>query len=108
MLFIPRAEEQLHKLVALVTSLATLASASTCSCAFDYDQAGDLQFYVNKPLDRRHPQPLHPRARRHLPAAAAALDVASPCCASSTRWDHFPEPGNPKAFLILILCSRSA
>ena len=23
--------------------------------------------------------------------------------ASSTRWNHFPEPGNPKAFLILIL-----
>ena len=25
------------------------------------------------------------------------------CCASSTRWNHFPEPHNPKAFLALIL-----
>ena len=49
MLFIPRSEEQLHKVVALVTALATLASASTLLATFDYDQAGKLQFFVNTP-----------------------------------------------------------
>ena len=47
--------------------------------------------------------PLHHRHRRHL-AAAAHADAAASCrWSSSTRWNHFPEPHNPKAFLTLIL-----
>ena len=49
MLFIPRAEEQLHKLVALVTSLATAGVGVYLLASFDYDRAGDLQFFVDKP-----------------------------------------------------------
>ena len=54
-------------------------------------------------VDRRHPQPLPPRHRRHLAAAADPVDARSRCCCIIYSWNHFPEPHNPKAFLALIL-----
>src|SRR5262245_10994746 len=46
-LLIPRAEEQLIKVVALLTSLVTLGVGIAIMADFDYDKAG-LQFVVNK------------------------------------------------------------
>ena len=47
MMFIPRAEEQLHKVVALVTAVVTLVFGIVVLAKFKYDQADSLQFYVN-------------------------------------------------------------
>ena len=81
MMVIPKAEETLHKVVALVTSLAVLRRSASRSLAnFDYDRRGTLQFVHRQGVDRRHQQPLHRRRRRHL-AAAAAADACS-----SSRW----------------------
>jgi NADH-quinone oxidoreductase subunit M len=47
--FIPRTEERLLKVVALLTALATAAIGVVTLATFDYDKAGTLQFYVNEP-----------------------------------------------------------
>ena len=74
MLFIPKAEEELHKLVALVTAGATLAVGIYTLTQFDYDQAGELQFYAKTVVDRRHLQQLRDRPGRHQPAAVHPVD----------------------------------
>ena len=43
------------KVTALVSALATLGVGIYLLAAFDYDRAGELQFVVDKSLDRRHP-----------------------------------------------------
>ncbi len=48
MLCIPKAEETLHKVVALVTSLATAAVGVALLANFDYDNTAQLQYFVNK------------------------------------------------------------
>jgi NADH-quinone oxidoreductase subunit M len=48
MMLIPKAEEQLHKVVALVASLASAAVGIAVFADFDYDQADKLQFVVDK------------------------------------------------------------
>ncbi|MFZ9158951.1 MAG: NADH-quinone oxidoreductase subunit M, partial [Ilumatobacteraceae bacterium] len=47
MLFIPKADETMHKLVALVTALATLCVGIYTLTQFDFDQAGTLQFFAD-------------------------------------------------------------
>ena len=47
MLFIPKAEEQLHKLVALVTALATLGVGIFTLMQFNYDNADKMQFVAD-------------------------------------------------------------
>ena len=44
MMLIPRAEEDAHKVVALLTSLATLGHRRRDPVNFDYDHSGKLQF----------------------------------------------------------------
>ena len=46
MLFIPKAEEELHKVIALVTAAATLAVGIFTLTKFDFDQADKLQFFA--------------------------------------------------------------
>ena len=71
---IPRAEEQLIKVVTLLTTLITFGVGIAILADFNYDSPL-LQFNVKKDVDRRHQQPLPRRHRRHLAAAARAVDV---------------------------------
>ena len=48
MLAIPKSEETLHKVVALVTSLAVFAVGVALLCDFDYDHTAVLQFVQDK------------------------------------------------------------
>jgi NADH-quinone oxidoreductase subunit M len=102
MMFIPRTEEQLHKLVALVTAAATLAVGIYTLVQFDYDQAEKLQFYVNERwidvIDSRYIMGLDGMS---LPLYILSMVVTLLVIVYS--WDHIPSPGNPKAFLILML-----
>ena len=101
MLVIPKAEEQLHKTVALVTALATTAIGVVTVTTFDYDRAGTLQFYVNEPwIDAIHAR--HHGLRRHEPPLNI-LTMVTTLLVIIYSWNHIPEPGNPEAFLILIL-----
>lgn len=101
-MLIPRAEEQLVKWVALVTTLGTLGVVIGILADFDYDRSGELQFQV----DNRWIDVIN--SRYHvaidgisLPLLALSAFVTVLCVIYS--WNHFPEPHNPKAFLALML-----
>mgnify|MGYP006204321629 CR=1 FL=1 len=102
MLFIPKAEEELHKLVALVTALATLGVGVYTLTQFDYDQAGKLQFFANaewiKVISSNYTIGLDGMS---LPLYFLSMVVTVLVMVYS--WNRIPSPGNPKAFLILML-----
>jgi NADH-quinone oxidoreductase subunit M len=102
MMFIPRREEVALKAVALVTSLATLGVGIFTLTQFDYDQAGKLQFYVNVPwINVIHSRYIVGLDGMSLPLYI--LSMAITVLVMIYSWNHIPEPGNPKAFLILLL-----
>ncbi|MFM8304332.1 MAG: NADH-quinone oxidoreductase subunit M, partial [Actinomycetota bacterium] len=99
---IPRAEEAAIKVVALLTSLVTLAIGIGILADFDYDRTAKMQFQVDKSWIEVI------NARYHvgidgisLPLLILTLAIVPLCIVYS--WNHFPEPHNPKAFLALIL-----
>ncbi|MDQ6616419.1 MAG: NADH-quinone oxidoreductase subunit M [Actinomycetota bacterium] len=100
--FIPRANEVQMKAVALATTLVTLGFGVYLVAAFDYDRSRVLQFSVNRPwIDVIH-------SRYHvgvdgiaLPLLVLSMFITVLCVIYS--WDHFPEPRDPKGFLILML-----
>ncbi len=102
MLLVPRAQEETHKLIALVTSLATAGVGVLLMANFDYDHTAILQYQVDESwiplIDSRYHVALDGIS---LPLLALTLLVVPLCVIYS--WKHFPEPHNPKAFLILIL-----
>ncbi len=102
MLLVPRAQEETHKLIALVASLATAAVGVLLLANFDYDHTAILQYQVDKSwiplIDARYHVALDGIS---LPLLALTLLVVPLCIVYS--WKHFPEPHNPKAFLILIM-----
>jgi NADH-quinone oxidoreductase subunit M len=102
MMLIPKTEEQLLKVVALVTSLASAAFGIAVMVDFNYDKAGELQFSVDHEwISVIKAHYLVGIDGLSLPLIALTLLVVPLCIIYS--WDHFPEPHNPKAFLILIL-----
>jgi NADH-quinone oxidoreductase subunit M len=102
MLAIPKVEEQLHKVVALVTSLLTAGMGAWVIAAFDYDQGSALQFLVDKEwipaIGSRYMVAIDGLS---IPLVALTLLITPLVIIYS--WNHFPEPRNPKAFLILTL-----
>jgi NADH-quinone oxidoreductase subunit M len=101
MLVIPKAEENLIKAVALLTTLLTGAVGIGILANFNLDDGG-LQFTANeKWIDVIH-------SRYHVGIDGISLPLVlltmlvTICCVIYS-WNHFPEPHNPKAFLGLIL-----
>ena len=102
MLFIPRVEEQLHKVIALVSCLAAAGVGIAVMAEFNYDQASELQFQIDKSwIDVINSRFLLGIDGISLPLVAMTLLVVPLCIVYS--WNHIPEPGNGKAFLMLIL-----
>src|SRR6478735_1837791 len=91
MLFIPRREETLVKQVGIWTLFL-----------FNYDKAGDQQFFVStswiKPIRATYTIGLDGMS---LPMYILSMVITLLVMIYS--WDHIPEPGNPKAFFILML-----
>jgi NADH-quinone oxidoreductase subunit M len=102
MMLIPKAEEQAHKVVALLFSLASAAVGLAVFIDFDYGHADKLQFVVDKSwievISSRYIVGLDGLS---LPLVALTLLITPLVVIYS--WNHFPEPHNPKAFLILTL-----
>ena len=48
MMLIPKAEEELHKVVALASTLAVAVFGALLTIYFDWDRTGELQFAVDK------------------------------------------------------------
>src|SRR5262249_12035445 len=100
-LVIPRAEEQLIKIVTLVTTLVTFGVGIAILVDFDYDSPR-LQFAVSeKWIDVIN-------SRYHvgidgISLPLLALSMLITVLAVIYSWNHFPEPHNVKAFLALIL-----
>jgi NADH-quinone oxidoreductase subunit M len=100
--FIPRAMELQIKAAALATTVVTLALGVYLMAAFDYGNAGVLQFQVNRPwIDVIHSQYHVGVDGISLPLLILSMFITVLCVVYS--WDHFPEPRDPKGFLILML-----
>jgi NADH-quinone oxidoreductase subunit M len=99
---VPRTQEQVLKGVALLFTLATTAVGVYLLAAFDYGKAGALQFTVNAKwipvINSRYHIGIDGIS---LPLLLLSMVITLLCVIYS--WDHFPEPHNPKAFLILML-----
>ncbi len=102
MLAIPKTEETLHKVVALATSLVVFAVGVALLANFDYDHSATLQFFQDKTwIEVINSRYIIGIDGISLPLIALTVFVVPLVIVYS--WDHFPEPHNPKVFLILIL-----
>jgi NADH-quinone oxidoreductase subunit M len=108
MLLIPRTEENVHRWVALLVTLATAGIGAAVIADFDFNAAGEigeagtLQFAVDKAwidvINARYAIGIDGLS---VPLIALTLLIVPLCVIYS--WNHFPEPRNPKAFLVLLL-----
>jgi NADH-quinone oxidoreductase subunit M len=102
MMVIPKSEETLHKVIALGTSLVVFAIGMALLVDFDYDANQDLQFVQDQSwIDVINSRYIVGVDGISLPLLALTVFIVPLVIIYS--WDHFPEPHNPKAFLILIL-----
>src|SRR5437588_3907950 len=99
---VPRRAENALKAAALAASVASLGLVIYLLARFDYGHSSSLQFGVNKSwiqvINSRYHIGVDGIA---LPLLALSALITVMCVIYS--WDHFPEPYNPKAFLILVL-----
>ncbi len=102
MMLIPREREDRHKMVALVTSLWVAFVGVLLLLWFDLDHTDRLQFAVDRVwIDVISSHYSVGIDGMSLPLILMTMLVVPACIVYS--WNHFPEPTNPKAFLILIL-----
>jgi len=99
---VPRSREELLKAVALVVTAATTVVGIALLFGFDYSDSGRLQYSVNhgwiEVINSRYHIGIDGIS---LPLLLLSMVITLLCVIYS--WDHFPEPHNPKAFLILML-----
>jgi NADH-quinone oxidoreductase subunit M len=99
---IPRGRETILKAVALLFTLATTGVGIYLLADFNYSQSAKLQFTVNTEwipvINSRYHLAIDGIS---LPLMVLSMVITLLCVIYS--WDHFPEPHNPKAFLILML-----
>ena len=102
MMSIPRAEEKLHKMIALGTSLVVAAIGVVLLFDFDYGRADEFQWAVDVDwINIIRSEYAVGVDGISLPLLMLTLLITPLVIIYS--WDHFPEPSNPKAFLMLIL-----
>jgi len=102
MLLIPKANEDLHKGIALVASLLTAAVGVVIHTQFDYGDAKTLQGVVDAEwIPFIHSRWIVGLDGISLPMFYLAMFVVPLCIIYS--WNHIPHPGNAKAFMILLL-----
>jgi NADH-quinone oxidoreductase subunit M len=102
MMFIPRGQELLHKQIALLTALATMAIGIVALINFNYDEAGKLQFFA----DTKWIPVIHSNYTIGIDGMSLPLYILSMAITLLViiySWDHIPNPGNAKAFLMLML-----
>ncbi|MDQ6909486.1 MAG: NADH-quinone oxidoreductase subunit M [Actinomycetota bacterium] len=99
---IPRRREQLLKYTALLFTLATTGIGVYLLAAFNYSKSARLQFSIDTEwipvINSRYHLGIDGIS---LPLVVLSMVITLLCVIYS--WDHFPEPHNPKALLILML-----
>ncbi|MFM2182601.1 MAG: NADH-quinone oxidoreductase subunit [Actinomycetota bacterium] len=102
MLFIPKKNELLAKEVALVTAVATVLVGIYTLVQFDYSAAEKLQFFTTNdwitPIKATYTIGLD-----GISLPLYFLSMVITLLVMIYSWDHVPEPGNAKAFFILML-----
>jgi NADH-quinone oxidoreductase subunit M len=102
MLFVRKDDEASAKFIGLATAVATLAVGVYTLLQFDYDRAADLQFFTTNdwisPIDATYTVGLDGIS---LPLYFLSMVVTVLVMIYS--WDHIPNPGNAKAFYMLML-----
>ena len=102
MMAFPKSEEALHKTIALVTSIVVALIGVVLLFDFDYGNSGELQWTVTQDwIDIISTQYAIGVDGISLPLLMLTFLITPLVIIYS--WNHFPEPHNPKAFLILIL-----
>jgi NADH-quinone oxidoreductase subunit M len=102
MMIIPRAQEELHKWIALITTTLVLAVTVLVAVYFDYDNSGQLQYVVN----HNWIEAINSRYIVGIDGISLPLLLLTVLIVPSVviySWNHWPDPKNPKAFLILTL-----
>jgi NADH-quinone oxidoreductase subunit M len=102
MIFIPKKDEYFQKAVALATAIATLVVGIVIALKFDYSKAGLQQFRVDiswiPVIKARYIIGLD-----GLGLPLFLLSMVITVLVMIYSWNHIPDPGNPKAFLMLML-----
>ena len=101
LLLVPKEDEGTAKLVALVTALATAAVGVGLLAYFDYD-SGEMQFTKSA----RWIEVINARYDVGIDGISLPLLVLSMFITVLVivySWNHWPEPRNPKVFLLLML-----
>ncbi|CAN5310208.1 NADH-quinone oxidoreductase subunit M [soil metagenome] len=102
LLAIPKANEQLQKMTALVSAAAALVLSVVLVFAFDLGNAQTFQFGTDLEWIGAVNSNYHIGVDGiSLPLVVLTTFVTLLCIVYS--WEHWPDPHNPKAFLILIL-----
>lgn len=102
MFAIPKESEEAHKLVALVTSIATAVIGVLIMIEFNYDNAGEMQFVVDKSwIEVINSRFILTIDGISLPLVALTMLMVPLIVIYS--WKHLPKPTNAKAFLSLML-----
>ncbi len=102
-LLIPRAQEQAQKLTALLFAGASFALSVFLAIGFDYGVAG---FQANTAADTTWIGAINSHYHIGVDGISLPLLVLSTLMTLLSivySWNHWPEPENPKAFLVLIL-----
>ncbi|MDH3294431.1 MAG: NADH-quinone oxidoreductase subunit M [Acidimicrobiia bacterium] len=102
MMLIPEKEEDLHKTIALLSTVVSAAVGILLFRNFDYGNSGTMQFVVDREwigvINAWYSVGIDGVS---LPLIALTLLVVPLVIVYS--WHHIPEPGNAKAFLMLTL-----
>ena len=96
MMLIPRSEEELHKWVALITTLATTAIGIVILARFDLNAKG-LQFAAGDE-PKRWIDVIHARYEIGIDGISLPLlllSIVITLLVVLYSWNHFPEPHNP-------------
>ena len=102
MFLLPKEKEQEHKVIALVTSIWVAFVGLILLIWFDLDATDRLQYVVDKSwIEAIHSRYVVGLDGISLPLVLLTVLIVPLCIVYS--WNHFPEPKNPKTFLILIL-----
>ena len=102
MLVIPRDRETVHKVIALVATVGVLGVGILLLAYFDLDATGEYQYVVERSwIDAIDANYIVGIDGISLPLMLMTMLVVPACVIYS--WNRFPEPHNPKAFLMLIL-----
>jgi|JI10StandDraft_1071094.scaffolds.fasta_scaffold48495_3 NADH-quinone oxidoreductase subunit M len=103
MLFIPKNREDLSKTVALGTALATLAVGIYTLIQFNYDKSGELQFAVDQKTWISPIKATYSIGLDGISLPLYFLSMVITVLVMIYSWNHVPNPGNAKAFFILML-----